>query len=247
MSEKLQKAIRNNIGLYEAVLRARSNDWSANETCAYTLSKAPPFYSNIVSHSADWKPDELFHLVCCKYEDELWDKVSIKDAFARRDLAAFGFARLFDAQWMYLTASAFEAAPTFAPSTEFKILSTPGDLADWRRAWDKDVRLGEQIFRDNLLKDETLFFVAGFKSNAIVCGCLVNATDDVLGVSNFFSFDESPAAWARIVRFIHNRIGMADVVCYERGRRETALRSIGFEVVGELTVWLKRRPDTVQI
>jgi hypothetical protein len=73
----------------------------------------------------------------------------------------------------------------------------------------------------------------------------VNATDDALGVSNFFSFDESPAAWARIVSFIYNCIGKADVVCYERGRRAADLRTIGFEVVGELTVWLKRRADTV--
>ena len=92
-----------------------------------------------------------------------------------------------------------------------------------------------------MLDDPKVFFVAGFKKDEIVSGCLVNKTADVLGISNFFAPSETIDYWSEMINFIFNSIDFADIVGYERSNLVRKLQSFGFEIVGDLTVWLKKR------
>ena len=85
--------------------------------------------------------------------------------------------------------------------------------------------------------DPDLYFVAGYRAEHLICGCLFNRTDDVLGVSNFFAKDEPRACWAAAVGFVLSRIGPAEVVGYARDSILADFQAIGFQAIGPLSVW----------
>src|SRR5689334_11827470 len=107
MNEKLQKAILNNNELYEAVFSAQDVNFNRTHSAWYSLEKTPPLYSNLVTVSDDWKPDEIFGLIDDNFKRENWESWSVKDSFAALDLKGYGFEKLFEANWFYLEAVRF--------------------------------------------------------------------------------------------------------------------------------------------
>lgn len=238
MKNKRQKAIRNNNDLYKEIFESQNIESSRTDSIWYCLDKTPPLYSNLVTISEEWKPDEVFRNIDRRYEDEKWEEWSIKDSFGLLDLTGYGFAKLFDAQWIYLEAAKF---PTESGNLRYEIVKNERDLAKWRLAWDSDQKLGEQIFSPKLLNNPKVFFVAGYDEKQIVSGCFVNRTDEVLGISNFFSPESDSGYWSETISFIFDSIKRADIVGYEQKDMVDKLRSLEFETVGNLTVWLKKR------
>jgi hypothetical protein len=112
-------------------------------------------------------------------------------------------------------------------------------LSAWRKAWNPNEKLGEQIFSLQLLNDPKIYFVAGYEGGQIKSGCLVNKTSDVLGISNFFSPSEDSRYWSDMVLFIHNQMEDADIVGYEHYNLAGMLRNLGFQPAGKLVVWSK--------
>jgi hypothetical protein len=240
MKDKLQKAIRNNNGLYEAIFSGHNIKSHRTDSIWYSLEETPPLYSNLITISKDWKPDAIFRAIDLNYEEGKWDKWSLKDSFGVLDLSRHGFTRLFDAQWMYLEAANFIQIEG-GQKLRYEILNREDALPAWRSAWDSDERLGEEIFDTKLLADQRVHFVAGYKEEQIVSGCFLNKTDDVLGVSNFFSPGEGIGYWSDMISFICGSIECLDIVGYERNDLVEKLQSLGFESIGNLTVWLKKR------
>jgi hypothetical protein len=166
---------------------------------------------------------------------------SVKDSFAVLDLEPEGFSRLFGAQWLYLEAGAF--TPTLGgQDIRYQLVRDTAGLAAWRAGWDPaDRQLGQELFGDGLLGNPDLWFVAGYDvAGKLTSGCLVNRTGGVLGISNTFG-GEQGASWSDMLRFIVGTIGRRDIVGYEGPGLARGLRLLGFQPVGELTVWLKRR------
>ena len=93
----------------------------------------------------------------------------------------------------------------------------------------------KSIFSDAMLDDPDIWFIAGYEGDSIVSGCLVNASDDVLGISNFFGPEDN---WSDIISFIRDDIRSADIVGYEREFEKFS--GLGFESPGNLSVWVKR-------
>lgn len=240
MNEKLRKAIRNNNDLYEAVFKEQNLNFRRNDSICYTLEKTPPLYSNLVTISPDWKPDEIFRTIDKNFEKEGWEEWSIKDSFAWLDLSVENFKKLFDAQWFYLKAGDFAPVETSA-KLNYKIADNEKVLAEWRIAWDADESLGREIFHPKMLDNPKVFFVAACKGEKIVSGCLVNKTEDVLGVSNFFAPADDIEYWSQTIQFIYDSINFADIVGYERKSLLTKLLPLGFEAVGALSVWLRKK------
>lgn len=238
MNEKLVKAIINNNDLYEAVFKAQNLNWRRNDSICYCLEKTPPFYSNLVTVSDDWRPDEIFRRIDAKFAAENWDEWGIKDSFAVLDLTEFGFKKLFDAEWIYLKAENFKPLE-IAGELKYKVIENDRELSNWKIIWDADEKIGNEIFYPQMLENPDVFFVAGFEEEKQVSGCLVNKTADVLGVSNFFAPSEKPHYWSETVAYIFDKMGAADIVGYERSEIVEELKKIGFEAEGDLTVWLK--------
>ncbi len=60
MTDELQLAIDNSIGFYRTVLGAQGIDVRVQDGFAYTCERAPTYYSNTVTRSKSWSPDEVF-------------------------------------------------------------------------------------------------------------------------------------------------------------------------------------------
>lgn len=236
MTSRLQKCINNSNALYEAVFRPLGIGHVKTDSLWYTLEQTPPLYSNIVTLSPDWRPDRLFHDANFGFISTGWDRWSVKDSFGVLDLTGHRFFKLFDAKWMYLDISKFK--PSGSTDLKYEIVKTAGDLEKWRLAWNANEELGKSIFSDEMLEDPDIWFVAGSEGDSIVSGCLVNASDDVLGVSNFFAPDDSVDHWSGMIEFIRDRIRSADIVGYEREIEK--LQGLGFDSPGNLSVWVKR-------
>lgn len=240
MTPKLEIAIRNNNDLYVAIFEPHQIESHLNRAIWYCLQKTPPLYSNLVTISRDWRPDEIFRRIEERFKIDGWEDWSVKDSFAALDLTKLNFRRLFDAKWLYLQAEKFESAGTNS-MIKYKFIADNVELSKWRIAWDANERLGIEIFDQKLLDNAKLHFVAGYESEAIITGCLVNKTGDVLGISNFFAPDTGTGYRSDLIQFIHESIEFAGLVGYERNDIADNLQSLGFEAVGNLTVWLKNQ------
>ena len=238
MNEKLKKAILNNNDLYDAVFSAQNMTFNRGRSICYSLEKTPPLYSNLVTVSQTWKPDETLKLIEGNFKNENWGKWSIKDSFAVLELEAFGFEKLFDANWLYLDVAKFTPVNN-SLKLIYKIVEDEKVLAEWLKAWDSDEHLGSKVFQPAMLDNPKIYFVAGDDGEKIVCGCLVNKTADVLGISNFFAPDSNIEYWSEIIEFVHNSIEFAGIVGYERKDLVKKLQPLGFEATGDLTVWLR--------
>ncbi len=236
---KRQQAILNNNDLYRAIFADHKIEVRQTDSIFYSLEKTPPLYSNLVTLSEGWKPDDIFEEIDAAFQSERWDEWSIKDSFGVLDLSDREFIELFDAQWIYLEAQNFQPCES-STNLKYEIVTTENALAEWRIAWDSDEELGKQIFSPRLLADPKLYFVAGCEGKQIVSGCFINRTDDVLGISNFFAPDGDVRHWSDVVSFIFRSIQRTDLVGYERKPLIERLQLLGFEMVGDLAVWLKR-------
>lgn len=235
MTSPLEKCINNNISLYEAVFRPLGIGHIKTDSIWYTLQQTPPLYSNLITLSPTWRPDRLFHDINFGFISTGWDRWSLKDSFGVLDLTGHRFFKLFDAKWIYLDISKFK--PSGSGNSKYEIVKTPEDLEKWRLAWNSNEQpgIGKSIFSDAMLDDPDVWFIAGYEGDSIVSGCLVNASDDVLGISNFFGSEDS---WSDIIPFIRDSIKSADIGGYERVLGK--LQELGFESPGNLSVWVKR-------
>ena len=239
MNDKLQTAINNNHGLYQAIFNHHGVHLHIQEDIAYTEKKVPPLYSNLVTRSKGWRPDHHFTTIDGNYESENWSEWSVKDSFQALNLSRYGFEKLLDAQWIYLGRNNF--TPVEPSRLQYGLIKTMEDLSSWRLAWNLDVALGKGIFNEKLLDDPKIHFVAGYDEESIVSGCLVNETDDVLGISNFFSPDKAILYWSDVITFLGALFRHKDIVGYERDSLVNELVPLGFEGIGNLRVWLKKR------
>jgi hypothetical protein len=239
MQDKLQKAICNNNDLYEAILGSQDINSHKTDSIWYSLEKTPPFYSNLVTVSKEWKPDDVFRKINFNYKRENWEEWTIKDSFAVLDLTEFGFTKLFDAQWMYLESVDFIPTKN-SENLHYEIVDKEEILSAWRLVWDSDDQIGKAVFNPKLLNNPKVYIVAGYKDAQIVSGCFVNKTGNVLGISNFFAPDKDVYYWSDVISFIHDSVECLDVVGYERNELVDKLHLLGFESIGNLTVWHKK-------
>jgi hypothetical protein len=70
--------------------------------------------------------------------------------------------------------------------------------------------------------------------------CLVNQTEDVLGIANFFSPVEDMLFWSDTISNIFSSIGRVEIVGFERTELANQLHNLGFQPMGDLIVWVKQ-------
>ena len=234
-------AILNNNALYDEIFAFRNNIFQRQDSAYFTLEKTPKYYSNLVTIDENWNSDQIFRAIDRKFEDENWTEWSIKDSFAVLDLEKNGFSRLFEAKWFYLEPENFIPSER-KENLRFKVVKNEEDLKLWRRLWDSDEKLGNEIFDSKLLENPDLFFIAGYRKDEIILGCLLNKSEQVLGISNFFSPEKDIFYWSETIKFIYSAISKTKLVGYERMEFVNELvDTLNFESVGNLVVWLKKR------
>lgn len=239
MKDKQKLASNNNLALYQAVFAAHNKTLELNDDIYFLPVKTPPLYSNLATRNKDWRPDEIFQQIDKLAKEENWQDWSIKDSFQCLDLTKFGFEKLFDSQWIYLESNDFSSLDT-PDHIDFKMIESENDLQLWIEVWGEGVELGNQIYNKDLLENSDVKFVIGYVDSKPIYVALLNKSDDVIGVSNFFISEKTEIVWSDLVKFIQNQFGLVDIVGYEDAETVSKIKSIGFESVGNLTVWLKK-------
>ena len=198
----------------------------------------PPFYPNLVTTSpAD--PEGHHSAVERLIAATGGRTVSAKDSFQRLDLAPFGFAKLFDAQWYAALPGTFRHSQT-----------DPGDSGEWLdtedaiRAWEAAGTVTEgpdrPCFPASLLLDPGVGVLAFRDREAIVGGAIAYRWRDSLGNTNIFG----RTAFGAPIETVCVRVAAAKypgtmIVGYEAVETVQALELNGALALGTLTVWLK--------
>lgn len=178
---------------------------------------------------------------------------SVKDSFARLDLAIAGLAPLFDAHWI-----AFPGAPAGPPQDglsrdglsrdglsrdglSWDAVTDAAGLAEWEAAWaGGSAPAGPPLFRPELLADPRCVILACRRDGALVAGTIACTAGEVTGISNVFGA-AVPAGtlWASALRAVAVLRPGLPVVGYEHGAGLAAAREAGCQVLGPLRVWAR--------
>lgn len=161
--------------------------------------------------------------------------LSVKDSFGCLDIGILGFAPLFDAEWF----CAFELdlrVPNNAGSVRWTFVGSDADLARWEQAWRPGSML--RTFRPKLLARPDIRFVYGLVDDKPIGGGILNATDEVTGLSNVFASGiATEAVLQGLVSMAWTWRPRQLLVGYESGADLAAARRVGFETIGRLRIW----------
>ena len=198
---------------------------------------APRFYPNAVTLSADNSQTQL------RFIEEviaiLPGSWAVKDSFNSLNLSAIGFAPLFEASWI---CRAFSSMKFSDPATRWAIVNSADELAKWELAWNEGNFVDDmpRLFPSSLLGLPEIAFIAGYRDDQIVAGAIANLTENVVGLSNFFTpSDDPPRWWAGCVAMINQRFPGLSIVGYERGDALSIAQQTGFNSLAPLRVWLR--------
>ncbi|MFF4428810.1 hypothetical protein ACFYZ4_06520 [Streptomyces sp. NPDC001513] len=209
-----------------------------------STSRTPPLYPDAVTLDPETSAPSVLQWI-----DTDTPGCSVKDSFARLNLAGDGFEVLFDAQWIHRPAGApVPAVPEAASSgPEWSEVTGAEELAAWEAAWGGEEDAG--LFPPALLREGIVFLAGrapGDAGGRIVAGAVLSTGGGAVGVSNLFAGDgvSADAAWAGVLTAAAARRPDLDVVGYEGGADlDIALRS-GFTAIGPLRVWLRTSERT---
>ncbi|GGU16694.1 MULTISPECIES: hypothetical protein [Streptomyces] len=234
----ITEAALDNAHWCDAMCRAHGRPGAFGPRAWTNPVRTPLYYPDAVTLTEDASVRDVLDGI-----DRSAPGASVKDSFARLDLAPEGFQLLFEARWIHRPAGTAARSPRGA---RWRAVRTAADLAAWASAWSGGDADEAALFRAELLADPTTTIVAGYESHEdeadegrIVGGAVLSerAGGRVTGVSNLFAADGTdPAeAWAGC-------LSLADttrpVVGYESGDDLLPARALGFEETGPLRVWL---------
>jgi hypothetical protein len=164
----------------------------------------------------------------------------VKDSFAALDLASEGFQELLTGEWICWPKSS-DIPDAHIPGISWRKIEKPAELTAWENAWRGNSQERSSIFLPRLLQEQRIVFIAAFQENKILAGCIANRSEHAVGISNIFLSGETPREFhAGCVAEVFRRSGGLSLIGWERGDDLVAMRSLGFESVGRLKVWVKR-------
>jgi hypothetical protein len=223
----LHAAVINNARWCDAVCRCHGYPGEFTGRLWSSAGHTLPFYPNAITLSPDITAAEATG------SQDPSRPFSIKDSFARLDLAPHGLTSLFDATWFAVP------APAGGDDPSWDVVTSRGDLARWETAWAGDEEV-IGLFQPALLEDPDCVVLACRRDGAQVGGAIAYTAGGVTGISNVF---KSPIAdgplWAGAVRAVARIRPGLPIVGYERGADLAAARQAGFTVLGSLRVWAR--------
>jgi hypothetical protein len=220
---RIALAARNNAEWCDAVTRSWGGRGRFEAALWINPGAAPPFYPNAVTLTQSTAvPKEIA---------EVAGDCAVKDSFATLDLAPRGFARLFEASWIWREPQPMEADGPAA----WRIVRDAETLARWEAAW-RDGEPALDLFRPTLLDEPDHAFVAGEIGGEIVAGCVASRSAEVVGISNLFGAAECRAGCIAAAMDFAPQLPL---VGYEDGAALEAMQRLGFQALGALRVWLR--------
>jgi hypothetical protein len=228
MRDDREVAARNNAEWCAAVWRSHGLPVEQAHGMWLCPRPTPRFYPNVVTVEAEAEPAKQIALIAELARDVGLD-LSVKDSFARLDLAAAGLQTLFDARWLCRRRSTPRVA---ASALDWRRIDNEPHLAAWERAWRGVDGDASRIFRAELLDDRRVSILAGFDATeAIRAGGIAYAAAGAVGVTNIFG------SRRQFIDALAALCAPARIVCYEREPDVASVAALGFEALGGLRVW----------
>jgi hypothetical protein len=234
-------AARNNAEWCETVCRSHGKPGAFLPDIWINEDVTPTYYPNAVtltsgSSAAAKQYRAIDHLT----ERRIPDDWTVKDSFNSLDLSDHGFRELLTAEWIYAPAS-LEIPETGYEGAEWAIVVDSSELFAWEIAWRGAGGPQEcSLFLPSLLENRGQAMIGGFQEGKIVAGCIANRSTNVVGISNIFLPEEGAERFragcvAAAIRWSNG----LPLVGYESGNDVVAMKALGFESIGGLTVWIR--------
>lgn len=219
----------NNAQWCDIVCRSHGAKPRLDDTLWTSETRTPPLYPDAVTLIRFPSVPDLLARV------DASPGCSIKDSFASLDLHPFGFAVLFDAQWVVRTNP--RSLPVhFAPTWD--VVRDAASFAEWEQAWLQNGGVTD-LLRPDLLAVDTVSVLAARMHDRVVAGGILTRAAGVVGISNMFWRSGTPsAAWSGLLGFADALLPGSTFVGYEKADGLSALEQYGFEPAGPLRVWI---------
>jgi hypothetical protein len=242
--ERTKQAARNNAVWCDTVCRARGKPGEFLEGIWINRRETPRFYPNAVTLSEAVGTAAQLERVRELVDTGVSGDWGIKDSFSALDLAPLGFEVLFEATWIYRSASLPRPGGDITEARWARV-GGASELARWEAAW-RGAPAGEgatkqaPIFLPSMLMDSNVVVLAAYRKHRIVAGVIANRTGDVVGLSNVFVPERHPGPFrAGCVAAVIEAFPGLPIVGYERGRELAASQALGFELLGPVRIWAR--------
>lgn len=158
---------------------------------------------------------------------------SVRDSFARLDLAGAGFEETAAAQWIHRK----PALPTTTAAAIWEAVETDAQLEAWVAASGREATFGAQ-----LLRDDSVCVLAAYGRLGVRAGAVVNRSESVVGVIDVFTTKamDDVEAWATLPTAIGGFFYGLPLVGWVGPEQRDAALVYGFVETGALRLW--RRP-----
>lgn len=234
MMSRREQAIHNNIGWYEAICHAHGIVGELHSGIWLSRQPMPRYYSNAIIFSEDVEGLEPLQTLISL---NLLNGFAVKDAFAKHDLSRLNFQLLFEATWMW-RASTLPKPKKVLGDIRWTTVQDASELEHWELAWGKqNEEAHSRTFPSSLLADQDIRFIAAYREGEIIAGVIANRTDAVVGVSNLFA--PSLDFWSGCIVAVMDAFPGLPLVGYEHGDDLAVAKTLGFEEVGQLQVWVR--------
>ncbi|MBF8186056.1 hypothetical protein ITP53_09920 [Nonomuraea sp. K274] len=215
-------AARNNADWCDMMCRAHGSPGTFGGQAWTSTGRTPLYYPDAVTLTPEATVDDVLGHI------DAGPGASVKDSFATLDLPDFDV--LFEAQWIY------HPAPRSLADTDVA-WEVVGDAATLRE-WEQACFGGEvtDLFLPKLLDEAVV--LAGRIGGDIICGSVLNASDQVAGISNVYAVDTLiDAAWSGSLTMAAKLFPGRPLAGYETDPEPAVAH--GFTTIGPLRVWLR--------
>lgn len=192
-------------------------------------TRSPDLYPDAVTLAPDVSVDGLLAQI------DRSAGCSIKDSFASMELTGYGFRVLFDGQWIVRQS---DTPLVVAVGPRWTVVSGADEFVLWESAW-RGHDGPFDVLRLGLLSLASVTMLAAVANERVVAGAILNHGSGVIGISNFFTDDDTKAEnWQGCLAFVDTLFPGATLVGYESGIDLAVVRSIGFVAAGPMRVWV---------
>ena len=233
---KMVQAAYNNALWCDAVCRAHGGSTEWTEHVWFNRQKSPPFYPNVDTLTKEGVSAQM-EVIKALLAANLPGDWGVKDSFCTLDLAPLGFFQAFEASWLWRPV---QPLPQSLAGGDWRPIASPDELSRWEAAWSGgEVDPQKRIFPPALLADPDNVFLAAYQEDRIVAGAVASRTGAVVGVSNVFAPEEEKVDfWAGCISAVQDTFPGLPLVGYEQGDEVEIAKSLGFETIGPLRVWI---------
>jgi hypothetical protein len=225
----LSAAIANNVAWCATVCSAHAVGDRSDSTLWATDATPPRYYPDVITLGRDTPASAVAAIVAGRA------RASVKDSFARLDLAALDLRVLFDARWLAWIPADGVRPPD--PKARWSPIRTAAVLARWEAAWatGPDDR---GTFPPVLLERTDVHFLAGWRDGEITAAFVAFETGRFVGITNEHGGLDR-AGFAAGLSAIGALRGDRPVIGYAADRAASALVNAGATELGRLRVWAR--------